>query len=261
MGDCSQDALLEHSLAAFAEIERIERTMSFHDPRSELSRLNREASRRPVRVSREMVEVLSYALRLSRLTDGAFDFTVAASELIRLGVLPAHGPAADSLATWRDLRLDGDQVRFEKPLLIDLGGIAKGYAVDRAMSVLPASLEASVNAGGDLRQRPWRGRTVGIRVPGSLHRDSVVELPMCLGAVATSGSYFGEEGSIVVCPKRRRLVADRRSFSVFAPTCMQADALTKVAHLAPGSDPLWRQLNVAVLMVDETARCWWLGDA
>lgn len=249
--------MLTHSLAAFAEIERIERITSFHDPLSELSRLNREAASRTVKVGREMARALAYGLRLSRLTDGVFDFTVAASELVRTGSLPDHGPTADREATWRDIRMEDDRIRFRKPLLIDLGGIAKGYAVDRAMAVLPPDLDASVNAGGDLRLQPWRGRTVAIKVPSKANRRRLLEVPMRACSVATSASYYGTK---LVCPVRRREIADPRSVSVFAETCMQADALTKVAQLVPGQASLWRQVASAALIVDDKARCHWLGE-
>lgn len=252
-GEEAEDTFLDHSLAAFAEIERIEKIMSFHDPHSELSRLNREAHQRSVSVCPEMVEVLEFGLRLSRLTGGRFDFTVA-PELVERGALPDHGTLADPQATWRDVCLAGNWVRFERPLLIDLGGIAKGYAVDRAMSVLPAHLEAVVNAGGDLSMRPWKGRRVGIRVPGKGRGTKLLEVPMGARAVATSGSYLGDQGSTIICPLHRRPLEDPRSVSVFAPTCMHADALTKVALAFSEVHPLWQQMAATPVIVDKNAR-------
>lgn len=251
---CGDDEgeLLGHSQAAFAEIERVERLMSFHDPASELSRLNREAHLRPVTVSRETAEVLRFGLRLSRLSDGAFDFTVA-PELVRRGHLPDHGQAADPRATWRDVHLEGGRVRFGRPLLVDLGGIAKGYAVDRAMAVVPSRLEAVVNAGGDLRMRPWRGRTVAVQVPRR-RRRSLRQIVMRAGAVATSGSYLGEEGSPIFCPRRRQPIETRCSASVFATSCLHADALTKVAFSLSSDHPLWRDLCAVPVLVDSQGR-------
>ncbi len=265
-GGQSEEELLGHSLAAFSEIERIEGIMSFHDPCSELSLLNREAHLRPIPICREMGEVLRFGLRLSRLTDGAFDFTVA-SELVKRGALPDHGLPASPFATWRDVHVEDDYVRFDKPLLIDLGGIAKGYAVDCAISVLPQKLAVVVDAGGDLRMRPWMRQSVAIRVPrprfgsrkGARRGPSLLEVPMRACAVATSASYFGRDGSSIICPNRRRPVEDTHSLSVFASTCMQADALTKVAFLIPQRYSLWRQVAAAALMVDESAQGLWLG--
>ncbi|MEM8930475.1 MAG: FAD:protein FMN transferase, partial [Acidobacteriota bacterium] len=160
----SDDELIEHSRAAFAEIERVERALSFHDPHSELSRVNREAATRPLRLSQDLRTVLDFGSRLSRSTGGLFDVTVA-PELVRRGALPDHGVDVGVQASWHDVRLEGDTVRFDRPLLIDLGGIAKGYAVDRAMAVIPPEVAATVNAGGDLRMRPWRDETLAVEVP------------------------------------------------------------------------------------------------
>ncbi len=140
--------------AAFAAIARVERRMSYHDAASDLSRINREAHRRPVAVDAWTFDVLVAARDLFRRSDGAFDCTVAPL-LVARGVLPPTGVDVDPDATFDDVLLDDDArtVRHRVPLAIDLGGIAKGFAVDRAIDALAAHgvTSAVVDAGGDLR--------------------------------------------------------------------------------------------------------------
>src|SRR6266851_1934957 len=143
--------------AAFAAVERVHRLMSFHEAASDVSRLNRCAAREPVAVDPWTFAVLRESLELSRISDGAFDVTVG-SELVRWELLPPPGEAGPSkgegAGSWADLELlPLRRVRFRRPLIIDLGGIAQGFAVDRAIEPLrTAGMPwAVVNAGGDLR--------------------------------------------------------------------------------------------------------------
>ena len=139
--------------AAFGRMERVQRLMSVHDPSSELSRVNAEALFRPVKVSGATYDVLRRGLELACASAGAFDFTVAPT-LARWGLLPPHLRRRGSCGCWEDVKLlGGRRVLFTKPLAVDLGGIAKGYAVDAAIEALLDSGVSSslVNAGGDLR--------------------------------------------------------------------------------------------------------------
>jgi len=138
--------------AAFGAVKKIQSVMSAHDPASELSRLNRAAVRRPVTVSRELFAVLRRADRLAAESDGAFDYTIG-SLLARWGYLP-RSLRRKRPGNWRQvLLLPGRGVCFLQPLALDLGGIAKGFAVDAAIQVLQrrGAISAIVNAGGDLR--------------------------------------------------------------------------------------------------------------
>lgn len=222
--------------AAFTVIEQLQRLMSYHDPASELSRLNRQAYRRPVTLSRATFEVLQAALALSARTDGAFDVSIAPL-LEREGLLPRHRRGARD-GTWRDIEcLPGRKVRFRRPVAVDLGGIAKGYAVDRACAALRAHgvKSALVNAGGDLRVVGSAAWPVWVRHPA----DPGVRMPLCQladGALATSAAYFLPERHA----RRARALVDGRSrvarawsgsVSVTAATCLSADALTKVVGI------------------------------
>jgi thiamine biosynthesis lipoprotein len=222
---------------AFGEIAAVHRLMSFHSPDSDVSRLHRDGARTPVRVDPRTIDVLAFALTLARESMGRFDPTVAA-ELVRAGFLPkpcnAPLPARD--ATWRDIEIvDREHVRFARPLWIDLGGVAKGYAVDRATDRLHAHgvATALVNAGGDLRRIGLGTQTVHVRDPDSPTR-LIPLLELGEGAVATSAGYFERrtsEGRSVgphFDGATRVPIDPALSVSVLADTCMVADALTKV---------------------------------
>jgi thiamine biosynthesis lipoprotein len=227
--------------AAFAAIARVQALMSYHDPASELSRLNREAATRAVRVSPWTAEVLQLALRVAAESGGVFDPTVA-PRLCALGFLPATpgAPRADRRATWRDVQADGDRVRFRRALRLDLGGIAKGFAVDRAVESLQAAGVASgvVNAGGDLRVFGSEIQRVHLRDPASPGTFPQT-LALRDAALATSAAYFSRKRwrGAPVCALldgRSRAPGDiATSASVVAPTAALADAFTKVALFAP----------------------------
>lgn len=137
------------------------------------------------------------------------------------------------------LRLEGrNRVRATAPIDIDLGGIAKGYAVDCAVNALrrAGARAGLVNAGGDLRVFGTGAWTpVRVRHPG----DPAVAAPLFElqdAAVATSGDYFCDGGNLID-HRARRTRRYAGSVSVVAPSCMLADALTKIVVLAPARAP------------------------
>jgi FAD:protein FMN transferase len=224
--------------AAFREIEQVHARMSFHDPGSDLGRLNREGFPGPVAVARQTLEVLGWAERIARGSHGVFDITVAA-QLVQWGTLPSPGRPSwrgrpDPRGSWRDVELLPDgTVRFRRRVWIDLGGIAKGYAVDRAIDCLRAwgVPACCVNAGGDLRVLGPRMERIHLdRAPREVAELPILELVN--GSVASSG---GSPDRVPHVDGRRRSPVGRRSFvSVVAPRCVVADALTKVV-LARGA--------------------------
>jgi thiamine biosynthesis lipoprotein len=188
--------------AAFAAVEQVHRLMSFHSGRGDLARINRVAFLEDVEVHPWTMEVLSHAIGVSKESNGAFDIT--------------QGRAG---ATWRDVELlQGNRVRLRRQTMLDLGGIAKGYAVDKAIEALEARgvRRASVNAGGDLR---FLGdvEEVGIRGAGLAWISLLKER-----SIATSNAGGGW------------------TVSVLAHACVLADALTKA--VAAGG-PLKRLLG------------------
>ncbi len=231
--------------AAFATIERIQERMSAHDAESELSRLNREAALRPVTVSRETFEVLRRADKLAAESGGAFDYTVAPL-LARWNFLPAS-LKREKAGSWRDVLLaHGRTVSFLQPLALDLGGIAKGYAVDKAIKTLRRRgvSAAVVNAGGDLRVFGEQPSTVHVRHPAD-PQTFAHKVSICDAALATSAPRFTERiwrgaaggpplrVSHLVDPLRQGAVTGVVSVTVRAHECWLADALTKVVLNAP----------------------------
>jgi thiamine biosynthesis lipoprotein len=234
---------------AFDLIGSIQRMMGFHDPESDVSRLNQCAHIAPLRVHPWTWQVIKKAVSLSETTEGAFDITIA-PQLVKWGYLPRH-PSVRVLAEaglWKDIELLPDcHVRFHRPLQIDLGGIAKGFAVDKAIEWI-ATLgidQATVNAGGDLRVHGAQNQALVIRdpvEPQTRHHPAVMLRP----AVATSAAYFAKKRvglsrvSPIVHPHNGKPLRSNVSVSVFAPTCMEADALTKAVLLAP--QPVWNRV-------------------
>jgi thiamine biosynthesis lipoprotein len=246
--DEDDDCLLDRSLAAFEEISRIQRLMSFHDPESELSRINASAHLAEIPVSPDMRRVLSFAMALAEASGGAFDPTIAPA-LVRRGVLPDHGSCPENPADWRSIHLGDESVRFDQALRLDLGGIAKGYAVDLALAVIGDDVEATVNAGGDLAMTHWRGRDVEIRTPASDGR-ATLSVPMENRALATSAAYYLESEHVILHPGNLKPLERKDSASVFASSCMAADALTKVVLLLPDPAPVLRRFDAQGLVID-----------
>lgn len=213
--------------AAFDAVTKVHAAMSFHEGDSDVSRLNREAHRAPVAVSDATYAVISRGCAISALTDGAFDITVAPL-LVARGHLPCpvHAPDPDARAIWRDIEcLPENRILFRRPLWIDLGGIAKGYAVDCGMDALQAfgPTQACVNAGGDLRIAGPQSEHV--RLAANHGDDETVPImELANGSLASSESrMFGPH----IDPRRRKAGA-RKFVCVVAPRCVDADALTKV---------------------------------
>ena len=254
----SQAAVMRAIDAGFAAVTKVEALMSFHDRHSQLSRLNRLAHLTALRVDPWTWDVLQCAHRISCATHGLFDISIG-HELVRMGYLPRPSSARRNIkGDFRDIELlPGHRVRFRRPLCIDLGGIAKGYAVDRAVAHLRASGAASgiVNAGGDLRVFGPLPRRVHLRDPAN-PGTLISFADLTSGALATSAAYFsratrrGQTVTPLVHGRRRNCADTPFSISVAAPTCMLADALTKVALLkGPKARGTVRRLGGAMFIL------------
>ena len=231
---------LEEALAA---VERVDRLMSFHAEDSELTRLNRHATCQPQAVDPWTYAVLRRAVHIAALSDGLFDVTVAPF-LVEHGLLPRRTDPIAEAGDWRDLMLLSEgRIFFQRPLLVDLGGIAKGFAVDRAIHALRRGgcTEAIVNAGGDLRAFGSERRPIHLR-----RREGLVQIAeLRCGAIATSSPHATQPDRLaqplgsIVHPQRGEAWQGNGSVMVAARSCVIADALTKVAALAgPGCQPL-----------------------
>jgi thiamine biosynthesis lipoprotein len=221
---------------AYAAVAQVHRLMSFHDPESDVSRINAAAPGASIVVHPHTWEVLRTALSVAEKSAGLFDIGCAA-QLVEWDYLPRHGFAVPICRSGQAaLSIDaGNQIKKSAAVLIDLGGIAKGYAVDMALASLKKSgvRAACVNAGGDLRVFGDKAFPIGIRnprFPGGI----ALQIALQEEALATSGSYFsskevnGRAVSALLDGRSGQAITGAASASVRAPTCMLADALTKV---------------------------------
>ena len=234
-----RDAVARALEEALAAVERVDRLMSFHAEDSELTHLNRHASCRPQAVDPWTYAVLRRAVQVAALSDGLFDVTVAPL-LVEYGLLPRRSDPMPEAGDWRDLMLLPEgRIFFQRPLLVDLGGIAKGFAVDQAIHALRRGgcAEAMVNAGGDLRAFGSERRPIHLR-----RREGLVPIAeLRCGAIATSSPHAIQPDRLarplggIVDPRRGEVWSGDGSVMVAARSCVIADALTKVAALAgPG---------------------------
>lgn len=213
---------------AFAAVERVHRLMSAHDPDSDLGRVNRGAHCRPVAVDAWTAAVIERSLGWSRESEGRFDIVRAGRLALQRCDLPRHvdQPLPDAAGDWTAIEIADQEIALACPSCLDLGGIAKGFAVDRAIDALRATGAARgfVNAGGDLRgfgTSPW---PVSVVDPAS--RVAVASIDLLDSALATSAGLPGQRAlSFEHLPGLNPLWV---SVTVRAPTACDADALTKI---------------------------------
>jgi thiamine biosynthesis lipoprotein len=249
-----QEALREQAIAAvMQEMERINQRYSTYISTSELSELNRVAAARAanpelalggVEVSKELFELLLLSQKLAEITGGAFDVTYAS-----VGYLYSYPdkqkPSDEQIASllsavnYQLLQLDADNLTvtfLNKDVKIDLGGIAKGFAVDNSIQILKqlGIKNALVTAGGDTRLlgdrlgKPW---IVGIRDPRDRDKQAVL-IPLAESAMSTSGDYeryFEEDGvrfHHILSPKTGKSTYEVQSVSIIGPQSVYNDALS-----------------------------------
>ncbi|MCF7688095.1 MAG: FAD:protein FMN transferase [Cephaloticoccus sp.] len=230
---------MEH---AFGVIARVQTLMSAHDQASDLGRISAARVGIGVSLDRWTWRVLAAAQHFAAISDGAFDAVATASQ---------------GNANWRDLELLPDRrtVRCRRGLRLDLGGIAKGFAVDQAVRVLRrAGLTwGLVNAGGDLRAFGRRSWPISVRhpvQPGALLPFGQIQNAAC----ATSAPYFSRQTlenhviSDLRNPLQGGFITATISVTVSAPTTIVADALTKIMLIAP--------TNHEILLKSHRAHAW-----
>jgi thiamine biosynthesis lipoprotein len=232
--------------AAFLEIASVQKLMSFHDPASEVSHLNRRAFQQDILVSPHTFQVLERAQEIYKMSGGVFDITASNARTHQYS-----GNSDDVLL------MPGRRVRFLRPLHIDLGGIAKGFAVDQAIEVLQAKgiLNGLVNAGGDMRCFGEQERSVWVRHPRN--PGTLMPLPSLKNAaLATSANSYPRRfirqisASGHVHGRTRRNMRRLFSVSVRASSCLLADALTKVVlALGESAEPVLNKLAATAFIV------------
>jgi FAD:protein FMN transferase len=268
--------------AAFDEVDRIDRLMSHYKPDSPLSRLNRTAARHPVKVEPELFDFIVECLRYSTASEGAFDITVG--PLMKAWGFFAgdgHLPTRDEVAAAR--RAVGHQhvivnaqeqtVYFDRAgVELDLGGIAKGYAVDRAAAILKQRGIASalISAGGSTiygmgappDQDGWE---VQIQDPME-HAKTAATVRLKNRALSVSGSYeksfelAGVRYSHVMDPRSGRPVQGVLSVAVVTESGLAGDALDNVFYVqgVEWSRRSWRKFPATevIFFLPEAGRRW-----
>lgn len=238
------DSCVTQAAAVFNELTG---TLSVFDPKSDIATLNRAAGKKPVPVSSATHTMLSLSLEYAAVTGGCFDPTIG--PLVRFwgfhhAEVPASLPARDDvqaalrLCGYRHLKLKRSAAFLEQPgMAVDLGGIAKGFAVDvcfdkllaRNVSRVMVNLGGNIRAAGSPGNGPWR---VGVRHP--FDGDSIVGVIRLIGgqAVATSGNYErfvtieGKRYAHIIDPRSGMPVQGMAAVTVVAPTAVEADALS-----------------------------------
>lgn len=229
---------------AFTAIGQVQSLMSFYDPLSELNQINRWAHQVSLVVHPWTAEIIQIAQEIYQQSNGLFNCGIG-HRLVSAGLLPRHIDLSPyELGGIEDIHLiDPQTLRASKPLCLDLGGIAKGFAVDKAVESLIASgiKSGCVNAGGDLRVF-GAPRSIQIRNP-SLPNQLIDIGTLQNGAIATSGLYFSnrdQEQSHIINPfaqdESEAYLHFSGSCSVLASKCVYADALTKVLALSGTHD-------------------------
>ena len=226
----------------FAEMHRLDAMMSPFKADSEISFINNNASTETIEVSDEMAEIIDRSLYFSNISDGAFDITFASIGYrydYRKKLKPSDQLIESSLESidYRHINLNNNELRFNDPgVRIDLGGIAKGYAVDRAIEIAKQCGidEALISAGGDSKilgkkqGRPW---IIGIQHPRKKNEMALV-LPLSDTAISTSGDYErffirdGQRVHHIINPSTGKSATVTWSATVTGPDAITTDALS-----------------------------------
>jgi thiamine biosynthesis lipoprotein len=239
--------------AAFVEMEKVDELMSDYKKDSEISELNRDGAERAVKVSKSTYEVLQRSVEFSKLTDGAFDVTVGPLVDLWRSAAEANSvptdtelAAARSKVGYEKLTLDANEmsIRFAvEGMRIDLGGIAKGYAIDKAIEAIEnrGAAGGMVDIGGDIRcfgvpagnKDTW---LVGLQDPNKAAesigaRELLLKLKLLNRAVATSGDYQqfalieGKHHSHIIDRKTAAGARGLSSVTIITDSATVADAL------------------------------------
>jgi len=230
--------------AIFAEVARLDQLMSTYIEESRISEINRSAAEGPVEAGDELFGLITRSLDISVLTHGAFDITydsVGQYYDFREGIHPDEETIAEEIKQI-DYRLvranpDGGTIQFMRPgVRINLGGIAKGYAVERGIAIAKryGVRNARVTAGGDTRLlgdrlgKPWM---VGVQNPRN-DKEVVVTIPLENEAISTSGDYErffienGERYHHIIVPSTGTPAGEVHSSTIIGPDAVITDALS-----------------------------------
>jgi thiamine biosynthesis lipoprotein len=269
---------MQAARAVMEEYHRINREMSTYREDSEISRLNRAAAQAPFRVSRELFELVSRSLELGRLSGGCFDITydsVGSLYDLRAGVIPDESQVRERLPLidYRAVELDSERLTIffrYAGMCINLGGIGKGYAVERGAAILRQRgvCHALLNAGGDSRVigdrrgQPW---IIGVRDPRAAGAV-VARLPLVDEAISTAGDYerFFERDGVrhhhILNPSNGLPSRGIRSVTVIGPDATMTDGLDTgifVMGVEKGMALIASLLGYEAVIVDEQGKLYY----
>lgn len=263
---------------AIAEIDRIEKLISSWDPNSETSKINEAAGKNPVTVSKELYDLIDRCLKISKLTDGAFDISYASMDRIwkfdgSMKTMPSKEAIQESVSKvgFENIILDkhNNSVFLKLPgMKIGFGAIGKGYAADKAKELLRINSVRSgiINASGDMntwgKQPDGSNWKVALTNPMDKNKGFGL-LPVIDKAVVTSGNYEklvvfnGTKYSHIIDPRTGYPSTGILSVTVFAPKAELADALATSVFVMGKDTGLNRinQLpNVECIIIDEDGK-------
>ena len=232
-----------------SEMQRIDALMSPFKKDSELSLINNNAAIKPIKISDELFNLITKSIRISKLSNGAFDVTFSSVGQFydyRKKIKPTKKELSKNIKkiNYKNIKLNKENktIYFSQPgTRIDLGGIAKGHAVDNAIKILQQHgvTQAMISAGGDTRiigdkgGRPWY---VGIRHPRDKNKSAVI-LPLSQTAISTSGDYerYFIKDKIrhhhIIKPSTGDSARELRSVSILTDESTTADALSTTVFI------------------------------
>ena len=259
----------------FDEMYRIDDLMSPFKKNSEVSLINKDATKHPVKISRELFNLIKKSINISKLSNGAFDITFASVGYLydyRKKQKPTKEEITKHLKSinYKNIELDNinQTIFFTKTnTRIDLGGIAKGHAVDNAINLIQhhGIKQAMVSAGGDTRiigdkkGRPWY---VGIRHPRNKNESAVI-LPLSHTAISTSGDYerYFIKDNIrhhhIIEPSTGDSARELRSVSILGSNSTTTDALSTtvfILGLNKGMKLIASLENIEAIIIDNNGR-------
>jgi thiamine biosynthesis lipoprotein len=265
--------------AAFDEIKRLENLMTTWRDDSEVSRINAAAGIAPVKVGPETLEVVEASQRASKMSGGVFDISFYAMRGLwkfDQDLEEKVPPAAEirkrlSLIDYRKIIVDHDKSTVfleKKGMAINLGGIAKGYAVDRAVAILKRAgfVDAIVQAGGDLmcsgskNGAPW---VTGIRDPRGARNDVFAKMMLTNHAFSTAGDYEryfildGKRYHHIIDPRTGYPATKSRSVTIYAPTALVADAVDDAVFILgwqKGFEMIEKLDDVGAVVIDDKGK-------
>lgn len=260
---------------AIVEITRIERLISSWDPNSQTSAINANAGIKPIKVEKELFDMIGRAIALSELTDGAFDISYASMDRIwkfdgSMKKLPSAEVVKKSVEKvgFEKIILNPDEQTVflsQKGMKIGFGAIGKGYAADKAKQLLMSKgvIAGIINASGDMNTwgKQPDGKDWMVAITNPMNKDiAFAELPLKQGAVVTSGDYekfvlFDKvRYTHIINPQTGYPATGIISVTVFAQSAELADALATsifVMGKDVGLDRIDQLPNIACIIIDD----------